>query len=119
MKHGEHAVEERTLERMTGYQIAHLGLCAGGAFALAAFGTDVLESIWTSISAISTFGPGVGTGPFGQLDDFSSPARLVLVPLMLAGRLSVLPVLLGVVWLARGESLVERRVRRVLTRERA
>ena len=80
---------------------------------------NVLDAIWSSISAISTFGPGVGTGPFGQLDGFSSPARLVLVPLMLAGRLSVLPVLLGVIWLARGENLVERRVRRVLTRERS
>lgn len=119
VKLGDDAIEERALERMTGYQIAHLGLCGLGAFALAAFEVDVLAAIWSSISAVSTFGPGLGTGPFGQLEDFSQPARLVLVPLMLAGRLSVLPVLLGVVWLARGESLVERRIRRSLTKERS
>ena len=98
---------------MTGYQIAHLGLCAIGAFALAAFGSDVLAAIWTSISAVSTFGPGVGTGPSGRLADLSVADRLLLVPLMLAGRLSVLPVLLGVVSLARAQKLFEQRLRRV------
>lgn len=119
VKLGGEGIDERSLERMTGYQISHLGLCAIGAFALAAFDIDVMGSMWTSVSAISTFGPGIGTGPFGDLGDLSAPARLTLVPLMLAGRLSVLPVLLGFVWLVRGQLNVERRLRRLITRGRS
>ena len=119
VKLGGEGIDERSLERMTGYQISHLGLCAIGAFALAAFDVDVMGAMWTSVSAISTYGPGIGTGPFGDLGDLSAPARLTLVPLMLAGRLSVLPVLLGFVWLVRGQLHVERRLRRLITRGRS
>jgi trk system potassium uptake protein TrkH len=119
VKHGDEGVDERALERMTGYQISHLGLITIGAFALAAFDVDVLAAIWTSVSAVSTFGPGIGTGPFGSLEEFSAPARLALVPFMLAGRLSVLPLLLGVIWFARGQRHAERRVRRMVTKDRS
>ena len=119
VKHGDEAVTERALERMTGYQISHLGLITIGAFILAAFDVDVLAAMWTSVSTVSTFGPGVGTGPFGSLEDISTPARLSLVPFMLAGRLSVLPLLLGVVWAARGQRHAERRVRRTITKDRS
>ncbi|MEZ5244226.1 MAG: potassium transporter TrkG [Acidimicrobiales bacterium] len=106
-------IDEGTLEGMTGYQIAHLGLCALAAVVLAAAGLGVIDALYTGISVLSTFGPGVGPGAFGDLGDFSAPARVLLVPFMLAGRLSVLPLLLGLAWLVRVRRSVQRRSRRL------
>ena len=118
LKHGKRAVDERALERVTGYQIAHLGICGVAAFLVAATGTQLIEAIFTGISAVSTFGPGLGTGPFGSLDGLDPLARIALVPFMLAGRLSVLPLMLAVAWVFRAERTMTRRVRRVSVRRR-
>jgi trk system potassium uptake protein TrkH len=113
IKQGGHAVNERALERTTGYQIAHLGLCGLAAFLLGAAGVDLEGAIYTGISVLSTHGPGLGVGPFGSLEEFSPAARLFLVPFMLAGRMTILPLLLGVAWLFRAEKDLERRARRL------
>ncbi len=118
VKQGGGAIDERVLERTTGYQIAHLGLCGLAAFLLAAAGVDVVAAIYTGISVLSTNGPGVGAGPFGDITGFSPIARLFLVPFMLAGRLTILPLLLGVAWLFRAQSGLERRARRLLRARR-
>jgi trk system potassium uptake protein TrkH len=116
VKQGGVAIDEATLERTTGYQIGHLGLCAVAAFLVAAGGVDVIGAIFTGISVISTHGPGVGTGPFGDVSDWSPMGRLVLVPFMLAGRLSILPLLLAVSTLFAGERAVIRNGRRIMAR---
>ena len=118
LKHGKRAVDERALERVTGYQIAHLGICVVAAFLVAATGTQLVDAIFTGISAVSTFGPGLGTGPFGSLDGLDPLARVALVPFMLAGRLSVLPLMLAVAWVFRAERTMTRRIRRVSVRRR-
>jgi trk system potassium uptake protein TrkH len=116
VKQGGNAIDEATLERNTGYQIGHLGLCAVAAFALAATGLDVTAAIYTGVSVISTFGPGIGAGPFGDISSWSPAARLVLLPFLLAGRLSILPLLMGVTLLFSGQHEAVRRTRRVLRR---
>lgn len=113
VKQGGRAIDERALERTTGYQIAHLGLCGIAAFLLASAGVDLLPSIFTGISVLSTFGPGIGPGAYGSLDGFSPIARLVLVPFMLAGRLTILPLLLGVASIFGAANTVSRRARRL------
>lgn len=114
IKQGGRAVDDRALERTTGYQISHLGLCGLAAFLLAASGVDVTGAIYTGISVLSTHGPGVGTGPFGSLEDISAPGRLFLVPFMLAGRLTILPLLLAVAGSLRLATALERRTRRLV-----
>lgn len=99
IKNSRRAVEEVSIERISGYHAAHLAASGVGAFVLASSGLGMVESVWTAVGALSSFGPSVGTGPFGQLDQLSPWARLALVPAMLAARLSVLVVLLGVVWI--------------------
>ena len=101
LKSGGRAVDDRAIERMTGHQIAHLASCAVAAGLLALAGVDLIGAIYTGISVLSTHGPGIGVGPFGELSDFSQPARLVLIPFMFAGRLSLVPLMIAIVWLVQ------------------
>ena len=83
-----------TLERLGGHQIAYAALIGSGALLLGLAGLSVSGSIWTSVSAVSTLGPSVGEmGAFARLDALDWPARLALVPLMMAGRISMPPLL--------------------------
>lgn len=116
VKQGGAPIDERTLERTTGYQIGHLGLCGVAAFLLAAGGVDLMGAIYTGISVISTHGPGIGTGPYGDLSDWSPASRLVLTPFMLAGRMSILPLLLAVSTVFAAEKAAVRQFRRIITR---
>ena len=116
VKQGGKAIDERTLEHTTGYQIAHLGLCGVAAFLLAAGGIDVTGAIYTGISVISTHGPGVGAGPFGDISEWSPSARLLLTPFMLAGRVTILPLLLGVSTVFATEKAGVRQIRRLVTK---
>ena len=110
--------DERALERTMGYQIAHLGLCAIAAFVLGAAGVDLLGAIYTGISVVSTHGPGVGTTGFGDLGGFSPEARLALIPFMLAGRMTILPLMLGLSLVFRAEHVAERWLKRLARRGR-
>ncbi len=109
-------IDDRELERISGYQIAHFGLCTLGAFFLAAVGVELVTSLWTAISAVSTFGPAPGTGPFGNATALGADGRLLLIPGMLAGRLTILPLLLAIAGAMRGKDravrLIKRRTRR-------
>ena len=118
LKTGGRAIDDRAIERTTGYQIAHLAICGTAAFLLALAGVDLVGAIYTGISTVSTHGPGVGVGPYGSLEGFSGAARLMLIPFMLAGRLSVLPLLLGVAWILSAKATIDRRVRRALAGRR-
>lgn len=109
------AVDEGALERISGYQVAHVGLVAVSALLFALIGADVVEACWEGVSAVSTFGPAVGDiGSTGSLATTGRAEELVAAFMAFAGRLSVVPVLLA------GLGLVElrRRVRHRLARRR-
>jgi len=112
VKADNRAIDDRELERLTGYQIAHFSLVSVGAFLLAAVGVDVITAVWTAVSVISTAGPAPGTGPFGDASALGADGRLVLIPGMLAGRLTILPLLLGIVSVMRAKDAMLRRVKR-------
>ncbi|MDW3218340.1 MAG: potassium transporter TrkG [Acidimicrobiales bacterium] len=112
VKQAGEPIQERTLDRTTGYQIGHLGVCGAAATLLAFTGQDVLPAVYTGISVVSTHGPGIGPGAFGDLSSFSPAARIVLLPFMLAGRLTILPLLLAVSYAFRIENDAVRRLRR-------
>ncbi len=111
-------VADDELERLTGYQIAHFGLCAIGAFLLATTGVDIVSALWTAISAVSTAGPSPITGPAGDATTLSAVGRLLLIPGMLAGRLTILPLLAAIVGLLQGKEWAIRRAKRSLRRVR-
>lgn len=114
LKTGRHAVDDRAVERTTGHQIAHLAVCAGAAGLLALSGVDLVASIYDGISVLSTHGPGIGVGPFGDLGGLDHWARLALVPFMLAGRLSLVPLTIAVVWGVNARKALGRSLRRRL-----
>jgi len=111
LKTGGQAVGDGAIERITGHQIAHLATCAGAAGLLALAGVDLLGAVYTGVSVVSTHGPGIGVGPFGSLADFDRPARLLLVPSMLAGRLSLVPLMIGIVWIVHAQQGLRRELR--------
>ena len=114
LKTAGQAVDDRAIERITGLQIAHLATCASAAGLLALAGVDLLGAIYTGISVLSTHGPGIGVGSFGNLEDFSRPARLLLVPFMLAGRLYLVPLMIGIVWIVHAQQGLRRELRALL-----
>ena len=107
------ALTDRTLDRVGGYQIAHLAVLGGGAILLATTGMSLLGSIFASVSAVSTLGPASGeVGAFGQVDGLTRPMQLALVPLMIAGRVSILPLLALVGFVLEANRSVGRQLRR-------
>ena len=114
LKSGGRAVDERAIERMTGHQIAHFATCASAALLLALFGVDLVGAIYTGVSVLSTHGPGIGVGPFGDLSSLNHWARISLVPFMLAGRLSLVPLVIAVVWAAHARKVLGRWLRKRL-----
>lgn len=96
VRHGQRTLGDRELDSLTGYQIAHFGLCGIGAFLLALTGDDLVDALWTAISVVSTYGPSPTMGPFGDADQLGRVGQLVMIPGMLAGRLTILPLLLAV-----------------------
>ena len=95
VRHGQRTLDDRELDSLTGYQIAHFGLCGVGAFLLALTGDDLVDALWTAISVVSTSGPSPTMGPFGDADQLGRFGQLVMIPGMLAGRLTILPLLLA------------------------
>ena len=88
------AVSEATLKQVSSYQIANLTLVTFGAIVLGITGLSITGSLWASVSALSTLGPAVGEiGAFGSLDNLNRTNRAALMPLMLAGRVAILPLL--------------------------
>lgn len=87
---------ERSLGQMNAHHILVLVSIVTGSLLLATSGLDVLTAMATAASAISTFGPSLGE--FAATDAAwraGFDTRVVLMGLMLAGRLSVYPLLLA------------------------
>ncbi|MEM9518607.1 MAG: potassium transporter TrkG [Actinomycetota bacterium] len=96
VRHGQRTLGDQELDSLTGYQFAHFSICGIGAFMLALTGDDLVDALWTAISVVSTSGPSPTMGPFGDADQLGRFGQLVMIPGMLAGRLSILPLLLAV-----------------------
>ena len=114
VKHAGRPVLNDELDHLTGYQIAHFGLCAIGAFMLALTGDELVDSLWVAISVISTSGPSPVTGAAGDADLLGDVGQLILIPGMLAGRLTILPLLLAVASVLRAKDWALRTGRRLL-----
>ena len=113
VRHGGRTLDDKELDSLTGYQIAHFGLCGIGAFMLALTGDELVGSLWTAISVVSTFGPSPTMGAFGDADELGRLGQLVMIPGMLAGRLTILPLLLAVAALQQGYRSVFLGIRRL------
>ncbi len=114
VRRGDTAVNERTLERVGSYVVSHVAVVFVGALLLGITGLSVSGSFWGSISAVSTLGPAAGEiGAFGQVDELSRVSRWVLVPLMLAGRVAILPLLAFIMFALHGQRMALRRTRLV------
>lgn len=113
VRHGGRTLGDKELDSLTGYQIAHFGLCGIGAFMLALTGDELVDSLWTAISVVSTFGPSPTMGAFGDADEIGRLGQLVMIPGMLAGRLTILPLLLAVAALQQGYRAVSLGIRRL------
>jgi trk system potassium uptake protein TrkH len=113
VRHGGRTLGDKELDSLTGYQIAHFGLCGIGAFMLALTGDELVDSLWTAISVVSTFGPSPTMGAFGDADELGRLGQLAMIPGMLAGRLTILPLLLAVAALQQGYRAVFLGVRRL------
>lgn len=90
---GRTIVDEDLVDRMIGYQILYLVVCAIGALGLALAGGDVLTSISGAVSAIATVGPALGELSPGKGVFGTGLGRVVLIFVMLCGRLEIYPVL--------------------------
>ena len=87
-------VRDQALLGVGSYQITQATLISLGAVALGCTGLTVTGSVWSSLSSVCTLGPAVGEiGAYGDLNGLSRPSRGMLVPLMLAGRVAILPLL--------------------------
>jgi Trk-type K+ transport system membrane component len=83
-----------------------------GALALALFGGEIIEAVSLAVSAVSTTGPGISeAGTITTAAELSRVQRLVLMPLMLAGRVFLYPafVLIGVGFFGTGRFVASRR----------
>lgn len=94
---GRRIVDETLAMRMIGYQAQYLIVAAVGAVGIALLGGELVTAVSGAISAVANVGPALGEmepGGGGVLT-LSRPARAVLMPLMLLGRLEIAPVLVG------------------------
>ena len=91
------AVQERTLERMTGYIVLYITVVAAGGMLIELGDSAVTPSaaIALSVSALSTAGPQV-IDPV-DLGSVGTLTKLTLSALMLLGRLSIYAVVLAVI----------------------
>jgi trk system potassium uptake protein len=96
IKHDGKPVPENVVGRIIGFGLLYFLLILAGTLALAAFGGTFEGSIGSSASALGAIGPGLGeTGPSSSFLTLTRPARGVLSFLMLAGRLELMALLIG------------------------
>ncbi|MGI8793346.1 MAG: TrkH family potassium uptake protein [Acidimicrobiales bacterium] len=93
IKVGRQPVPEATVAHMVGYQVAWVALAGVGAVGLALTGLELEGSITGATSALATWGPGLGVLAPGGTPSLATIG--VMTPLMLAGRLEISPVIIG------------------------
>jgi trk system potassium uptake protein TrkH len=118
---GQDVIDEGLVSRMIGYQVLYLAVAAAGLFGLTLVGVDLVSAISGSISALATFGPGLGElGPGTPLTGISHWGLLVMMVVMFAGRVELYPVLVVAAnvlgWPFRAIGHAARALRRARTR---
>jgi trk system potassium uptake protein TrkH len=116
---GDEVIEEAEIGRILGFFGLFMGVGAVATFLVAALGgLDLRTSISAVTSSLGNVGPALGAlGPTHTYLDVSTGVREVLMVTMLAGRLELYPVLLGLVPLARFiADRLPRRVAQILVR---
>ena len=88
-------VEESTLNDLSSYMMAYLGIFAAG-FLLLSLDTVDFTTAFTSVATcLNNVGPGLGAvGPTGNFAFFADGSKYLLSALMLFGRLEIFPLLL-------------------------
>ncbi len=113
-RHDDQPLDDRTLDQLGGFSVAHLTVVGCGALLLAGAGMSVPSGVWSAVSAVSTLGPAPeAVGAFGHLEGVTRPARLLLVVLMLAGRVPILSLLASIGFVLRFNRSTGRRARRL------
>lgn len=93
---GDRFASERSLDQMNAQRTLLIGVVAIGSVLLSIFGLEIDVSVPAAVSAVSTFGPGLGElAASSDALQFDASARWVLAALMFAGRLSVYPIFLA------------------------
>jgi trk system potassium uptake protein len=98
IKHDRRSIPESVVARIIGFGLLYFVLILLGTLAVAAFGGSFAGSVGSTTSALGAIGPGLGeTGPASSYLTLTRPARGVLCFLMLAGRLELFALLIGVI----------------------
>lgn len=115
VRFGKEVIPDDVANRVVSFFALFMGLGALGTFIVAATGSDVITSIAAVVASIGNVGPGFGgVGPTTDYLNVAPVGRWVLMVAMLAGRLELFPVFLGVVPVLR--SVGHRLPLRVATR---
>ncbi len=96
VKIGNQVVQEESLANTQSFQFLFLSALGMGAFLLAQTGASLIDAASGAVTAFSTMGPGIGdvfSEPSG-ITGLPRPARAVLTILMLAGRISIFPLMI-------------------------
>ena len=96
LKLGPAVIPERVGRQIATFIMAYLALVVGSLLAITALGADLEPTIAGVVGSLGNMGPAFGeAGPTATFQAaFSTPARLILAFLMLAGRLELFAVLL-------------------------
>ena len=118
---GQQVIDEELVARMIGYQVLFLGVAALGLLGLSLVGLDLISAMSGSVSALATFGPGLGElAPGMPLTGVSHWGLLVMMGIMFAGRVELYPVLVVaaevLTWPIRAVGSAVRAVRRARNR---
>ncbi|MCB0996438.1 MAG: TrkH family potassium uptake protein [Acidimicrobiales bacterium] len=88
-------VTDEILSRTFGFILMFFTVTVVATMALVAFGSDLVTSLSSVLTAMSGVGPGLGdTGPVSNFLAIARPGRAVLAVVMLIGRLEIVAVLL-------------------------
>ncbi len=91
---GKH-VDEATLDNLSSYIMAYIGIAASAFLLLSLDGADLTTTFSSMVTCLNNVGPGLGAvGPTGNFAFFSDAATWLLSFLMLLGRLEIFPLLL-------------------------
>jgi trk system potassium uptake protein len=98
IKHDRGSIQESVVARIIGFGLLYFLLILVGTLAIAALGGTFSGSVGSAVTALGGVGPGLGeTGPASNFLTLTRPARGVLCFLMLAGRLELFALLIGVI----------------------
>lgn len=113
VKIGGRPLSDDTVRTVAGFLVLYAGLILAGAYVIGLFEDGLRLTLVASVSAVSTTGLLLGVHTAAELTE---GARIALIPLMVAGRLAILPLFVSVeraaAVMAHGGRSVYRRIGR-------